>query len=254
MRFQVARCFRRWSAAVRSSLLVAALTALAACGLEPADGSGDAGLASGAQTILDAEVQEEGTVDGVYDIAVELTLQFAVTGSAVNRLTDSAVLRCFLSPGCQEVIDQIAKVDSAEELLDPRCDTWAVEHSGNHSTVRCRKAGWLGTIVSSGEMATITLEPDDGEVKEATARLPADGHPMVIDELLEELGEPIELYFTAGGFVGAREATADSTLAGEVLEALEEADLSADLLLDVVIRGRREGADLPADDHPLSFF
>jgi hypothetical protein len=71
---------------------------------------------------------------------------------------------------------------------------------------------------------------------------------------VEELGGPVELYFTPAGFVGAREATGDSTLVADMLDALSDARLDLDVLLDFTIRGARAGAVEPDPSRILEYF
>ena len=237
-----------------AACLVSLTLVVAGCGIEPAsDGSGE-GQQSDAQEILDREVTESGAIAGSYAVTLESTLRLEAVGSPFDRLADAAILRCFFSRGCADAIDRIAKVESAAELLDPHCDEWHADHAGNRTTVVCRQIDREATVVVDAGQVYIELETEDGEVTEATASVPAGGVPLVIDELVEELGGPVELYFTPAGFVGAREATGDSTLVVDVLDVLSDADLDLDVLLDFTIRGARAGATTPEIGHVLEFF
>ncbi|RMF83101.1 MAG: hypothetical protein D6739_07670 [Nitrospirae bacterium] len=105
----------------------------------------------------------------------------------------------------------------------------------------------------AGGSVHIVLTTEGEETVEGDYPLPLPGEPLVVDGLVEELGAPLELYFTPQGVVAAREATADSSLVREVREALEEAGLRAEVLLDFVLRGARDGAPLPERRHVLQY-
>jgi hypothetical protein len=234
--------------------LALSVCTLLGCGIEPASNSADHRLESRADEVLNEEVTGRGTIVGTYAVTLESTLQIAATGSPVDRLVDAAVLRCFFSTTCNDAIDRIATVESADELLGPHCDRWSAEHDGNVTTVVCEQIDRRATVVEDGPEALIELETEDGEVTTTGAPLPQGEAPLVIDDLVDELGGALALYFTPLGFVGAREATDDSTLVADVVDALEEADLDVDVLLDFAIRGRREGAAAEDVSHVLEYF
>ena len=228
--------------------------AAAGCGLEPASDSGADSQQSDAQEILDREVTGPGPVVGTYSVTLESTLHLEAVGSPLDRLTDAAVLRCFFSTTCNEAIDRIAKVESAQELLGPHCDRWHAEHDGNVTTVVCQQIDRRATVVDDGMDAFIELETENGDVTTTSAPLPQGEAPLVIDDLVDELGGALALYFTPLGFVGAREATDDSTLVADVLDTLNDADLEVEVLLDFAIRGQRQGVAAPGISHVLEYF
>jgi hypothetical protein len=234
--------------------IVAFAVVLAGCGLEPASDTSADRQQSSAQQILDREVTEPGPFVGTYSVTLESTLRLEAVGSPLHRLADAAVLRCFFSVGCTDAIGRIAKVESAAELLDPHCDEWYADHAGNRTTVVCRQVDRTATVAVDAGEAYIELETEDGKVTETTAPLPAVGEPLVINDLVEELGGPVDVYFNSRGFIGAREATSDSSLVADVLDALSEADLDLDVLLDFTIRGARDGAAPPEINHVLEYF
>ena len=228
--------------------------AAAGCGLEPASDSGADSQQSDAQEILDREVTGPGPVVGTYSVTLESTLHLEAVGSPLDRLTDAAVLRCFFSTSCTDTVGRIGKLRSAADLLDPHCDEWHADHDGNRTTVVCRQIDRTASVAVDGDQADIELETEDGDVTETTAPVPAAGEPMVIDDLVKELGGPVQLYFTPAGFVGAREATDDSTLVADVMDALSDAGLDLDVLLDFTMRGARAGASKPEISHILEYF
>jgi len=239
-----------------SRLLVLALVVLGplGCGLEPASDTGGSRLESISDGVLDEEATGRGAVAGSYAVTLESTLQIAATGSPVDRLVDAAVLRCFFSTTCNDAIDRIATVESAQELLGPHCDRWHADHDGNVTTVVCQQIDRRAIVVDDGTDAFIELETENGDVTTTSAPLPQGDAPLVIDDLVDELGGALALHFTPVGFVGAREATDDSTLVADVLDALEDADLKVDVLLDFAIRGRRDGSAAPDVSHLLEYF
>jgi hypothetical protein len=237
-----------------TACIVTIALAATACGLEPASDTSADRQQSGAQEILEREVTEPGPMVGTYSVTLESTLYLEAVGSLLERLGDAAVLRCFFSTDCADVVGRIAKVKSAGDLLDPHCDEWYADHDGNRTTVVCRQIDRTAIVAVEGRQAHVELETEDGAVKDTTAPVPAVGEPLVIDDLVEELGAPVRLYFTPGGFIGAQEATADSTLVADVLDALSEADLDLDVLLDFTIRGTRAGAAEPGISHVLEYF
>jgi len=234
--------------------LALVVSGLLGCGIEPASDTSDSRLESISEEVLDEEATGRGALAGTYEVTLESTLQIAATGSPVDRFVDAAVLRCFFSTTCNDAIDRIAKVDSAQELLGPHCDRWHAEHDGNVTTVVCQQIDRRATVVDDGVEASIELETEDGEVTTTSAPLPQGDAPLVIDDLVDELGGAVALYFTPFGFVGAREATDDSSLVADVLDTLEDADLKVDVLLDFAIRGRREGVTTPDIFHLLEYF
>jgi len=227
---------------------------LLGCGIEPASDSGDSRLESISDEVLDEEATGHGALVGTYAVTLESTLQIAATGSLTDRFVDAAVLRCFFSTVCNDAIDRIAKVESAQELLGPHCDQWHAEHDGNVTTVVCQQIDRRAIVVDDGTDAFIELETENGDVTTTSAPLPQGDAPLVIDDLVDELGGTLALYFTPVGFVGAREATDDSTLVADVLDALNDADLQVDVLLDFAIRGRRDGATGTDVSHVLEYF
>jgi hypothetical protein len=234
--------------------LALVVVGLLGCGLEPASDTSDSRLESISDEVLDEEATGRGAVAGTYAVTLESTLQIAATGSPVDRLVDAATLRCFFSTTCNDAIDRIAKVESAQELLGPHCDQWHAEHDGNVTTVVCQQIDRRAVVVDDGTNAFIELETEDGDVTTTSAPLPQGEAPLVIDDLVDELGGALALYFTPLGFVGAREATHDSTLVADVLDALDDADLQVEVVLDFAIRGRREGVAAPDVFHLLEYF
>jgi len=227
---------------------------LLGCGIQPASDSGGGRLESISDKVLDEEATGRGAVAGTYAVTLESTLQIAAVGSPEDRFIDAAVLRCFFSTSCNDAIDRIAKVESADELLGPHCDRWHAEHDGNVTTVVCEQIDRRAIVVDDGKEASIELETENGDITTTRAPLPQGDTPLVIDDLVDELGGALALYFTPVGFVGAREATDDSTLVTDVLDALNDADLKVDVLLDFAIRGRREGGATPNISHVLEYF
>jgi len=227
---------------------------LLGCGIEPASDTGDGRLESISDEVLDEEATGRGALAGTYAVTLESTLQIAATGSLTDRFVDAAVLRCFFSTACNDAIDRIAKVESAQELLGPHCDQWHAEHDGNVTTVVCQQIDRRAVVVDDGTDAFIELETENGDVTTTSAPLPRGDAPLVIDDLVDELGGALALYFTPLGFIGAREATDDSTLVADVLDALNDADLQVDVLLDFAIRGRRDGATGTDLSHVLDYF
>jgi len=230
------------------------LLAAAGCGFSSSS-SGDAPLTSEADDVLAREVSGVGEIAGTYAVTLESTLRLRSRGSFVDRLKANTELACFFSSGCADAVGQIADVESAAELLDPHCDEWEASQDGDDTTtVVCRQKGRRAEVtVVGGEVSILlAIEGGDTETSHATAQSP--GLPVVVDDLVEELGGPLELYFTPDGVVAAREATADSGLVADVVQVMEDAGLDVGVLLDFTLRGGRDGAPAPEVTNVLQYF
>jgi len=231
------------------------LLLVAGCGFSPATSS-DASLTSNADDVLAREVTGVGEIAGTYAVTLESTLRLRSGGSFIDRLKENTELACFFSSGCAEAVGRIAKVESAAELLDPHCDEWEASQDGdNTTTVVCRQIGRQAEVsVVDGEVA-IQLATEGGDTETSRAALPEEpGAPVVVDDLVKELGGPLELYFTPQGVVAARQATGDSGLVDDVLRVMDDAGLDVRVLLDFTLRGGRDGAPVPKVTNVLQYF
>ncbi len=230
------------------------LVVVAGCGFSSST-SGDAPLASEADGVLAREVTGAGEIAGTYSITLESTLRLRSTGSFVDRLRSNTELACFFSPGCAEAVGRIADVESAAELLDPHCDEWEASQDGDDTTtVVCRQTGRRAVVTVAGGEVLIELATEGGDTETSRAVVPSPGAPVVVDDLVEELGAPLELYFTPEGVVAAREATADSGLVADVVQVMGDAGLDVGVLLDFTLRGGRDGAPAPEVTNVLTYF
>lgn len=228
--------------------------AAAGCGFTSST-RGDAPLASEADDVLAREVTGAGEIVGSYSVTLESTLRLRSTGSFVDRFKMNTELACFFSPGCAEAVGRIAKVESAAELLDPHCDEWEASQDGdNTTTVVCRQVGRRAEVAVAGDEVSILLATEEGDAETAQAVVPPPGAPVVVDDLVEELGGPLELYFTPEGVVAAREATTDSGLVADVVRVMDDAGLDVGVLLDFTLRGGRDGAPVPEVTNVLKYF
>jgi len=234
------------------SLLILLLAA--GCGFSSSS-SGDAPLTSEAEDVLAREVSGAGEIAGTYAVTLESTLRLRSHGSFVDRLKANTELACFFSSGCAEAVGRIADVESAAELLDPHCDEWEASQDGdNTTTVVCRQTGRRAEVTVVGGEVSIELVTEGGDVETSHAAVPSPGLPVVVDDLVEELGGPLELYFTPEGVVAAREATGDSGLVADVVRVMDDAGVDVGVLLDFTLRGGRDGAPAPEVTNVLKYF
>ncbi|NCO56680.1 MAG: hypothetical protein GW783_02505 [Deltaproteobacteria bacterium] len=230
------------------------LLLLLATGCGISSSSQDGSLTSEAGEVLAREVTGSGEIAGSYAVTLESTLRLRSTGSFIDRLKVNTELACFFSPGCSTTVGRIAKVESAAELLDPHCDEWEATQENNTTTVVCRQKGRRAQVrVADGEVA-IALATEGADTVTSFAPVPPVGSPVVVDDLVAELGGPLELYFTPAGVVAAREATADSGLVGDVLRVMDDAGLDVEVVLDFTLRGGRDGAPPPEVTNVLKYF
>jgi len=234
------------------SLLILFLAA--GCGFSSSS-SGDAALTSEADDVLAREVTGAGVIAGTYSVTLESTLRLRSTGSFIDRLRVNTELACFFSSGCAEVVGRIADVESASDLLDPHCDEWEASQDGDDTTtVVCRQVGRRAEVTVVDGEVSILLATEGGDTTTSQAAVPLAGEPVVVDDLVEELGGPLELYFTPEGVVAAREATADSRLVADVARVMDDAGLDVEVLLDFTLRGGRDGAPAPEVTNVLKYF
>ncbi len=227
---------------------------LSGCGLSVSSSGGEGALTSEAEDVLAREVTGAGEFAGSYSITLESTLRLRARGSFLDRLRVNAELGCFFSPGCTDAVGRIADVESAAELLDPHCDAWEESQEGDTTTVVCRQVGRRAEVeVEAGEVH-ILLTTEGQDTVESRAPLPPPASPLVVDDLVRELGGPLELYFTPQGVVAAREATADSGLVADVVRVMDDAGLDVEVLLDFTLRGGRDGAPAPEVTNVLKYF